>query len=77
MIQQTTLQQYCFEHQSQLLALLWDMNLHSNDQVIQVAGKQYNARILELRRQGWEIVSVRENGKFYFQMKSKMPRWVN
>ena len=74
MIQQT-LTHYIEFHQNRLLQLLWDCSAHTNDEVLQVAGKQYNARILELRRQGYDIVSTRQDGKFCFALLAKIKRW--
>lgn len=67
---------YKDNHQRQILSLLWDMQEHSSDSVAAAGGKQYNARILELRRKGWNIISLRK-GKvcFNFKLLSRQQTW--
>ncbi len=68
MTEQETLSQYCElmqlgyvdGHKKAILCVLADMLPHSSDEVVMAGGKQYNARILELRRDGWNIVAVRK-----------------
>lgn len=42
-----------------ILRLLWDLKSHSLFEVKLAGGSQYNARILELRRDGWNIINER------------------
>ena len=74
---QTTLMQYAERHQCNLLRLLWDMKPHSNQEVINVAGKQYNARVLELRRQGYQIVNFydKDSHCYHFKLLERCERW--
>jgi hypothetical protein len=66
---------YIDSHKQQILKVLWDMQAHPNDEVVRAGGKQYNARILELRRDGWDIVCRRIGQKYCFQLKSNERRW--
>jgi hypothetical protein len=66
---------YIDNHKSQILLALWDLKPHTSDEVSVLGGKQYNARILELRRDGWDIVSARSGLKFFFELKSRSRRW--
>lgn len=72
----TELQQigYTTGHQYQILSLLSDLQVHSTDEVMTAGGKQYNARILELRREGWDIESVRQGMMFGFVLRGRR-RW--
>jgi len=63
-------QNYIPFHLQKLLTLLSDNQLHSTDEVIFSAGKQYNARIYELRRLGYSIISIRKDKLFYYYMES-------
>lgn len=51
-------------HLQRLFSLLSDGLWHSTDEVIAVAGKQYNARIYELRKYNINIISIRVMNKF-------------
>ena len=66
---------YIDNHKAQILTALFDLKAHSSDEIASLGGKQYNARILELRRDGWDIVSVRSGLKFFFKLQSKTRRW--
>jgi hypothetical protein len=44
---------------AQILFLLWDLKSHGLGEVKFAGGSQYNARILELRREGWKIINER------------------
>jgi hypothetical protein len=59
---------YIPKHLERLFRLFSDKLWHSTDEVIKVAGKQYNARIFEMRKEGFEIVSKKINGKFGFTL---------
>ena len=64
-------QEYIPNHLNRLMALLSDGLEHSTEEVIKVAGKQYNARIYELRKLGFNIISMRSIGIFGFALKSE------
>jgi hypothetical protein len=66
---------YVDNYKARVLKLLWDLELHESDDVVRQGGKQYNARINELRKEGWNIVSVRQGKKFKFQLQSREQRW--
>ena len=69
---------YVDSHKRSILELLWDMKSHASKSVQLAGGAQYNARILELRRDGWEIVTERsgEDPKiFFFRLYSHRRRW--
>lgn len=40
-----------------VLAKLWDLEWHSYAEILKVGGIRYGARILELKRLGWHVVS--------------------
>ena len=63
---------YVPNHLSKLLSLLSDSLAHSTDEIIKVAGKQYNARIYELRKLGFDIVSIRNKDIFFYKLHSKV-----
>jgi hypothetical protein len=58
-------------HLERLFLLFQDNQWHSNDEVIALAGKQYNARIFELRKEGYSIVSSKLDGKYGFRIESR------
>ena len=71
LIQYMTLEEigYIDNHKTRILGLLWDLEEHPSDEVVKVGGKQYNARVLELRREGWKIVAIRKSAtSFNFQL---------
>ena len=65
---------YQESHQGMILQLLSDLKEHSSDEVAIAGGKQYNARILELRAKGYDIVAIRIN-KCQFNYKLRN-RWA-
>jgi hypothetical protein len=70
---------YVDSHKKNILELLWDMKSHASKSVQLAGGAQYNARILELRRDGWEIITERsgEDPKiFFFRLYSHRRRWL-
>lgn len=70
---------YVDNHKRQILEALWDLKSHSSDEIVLAGGKQYNARVLELRRAGWNIVSERSTSsshKFFFRLLSKDRRMI-
>jgi hypothetical protein len=66
---------YVDNHKAQILATLFDLKMHNSDEIASLGGKQYNARILELRRDGWDIVSIRSGLKFFFKLREQKRRW--
>lgn len=68
---------YVDNHKRAILERLWDMNPHTTQEIQIAGGAQYNARIKELRTDGWEIVSERALGtppKFFFRLLTRMKR---
>ena len=66
---------YIDNHKDAILRLLWPLKEVSGDLIAQAGGKQYNARILELRRDGWQIIAIRRGRvSFNFQLLSRERR---
>lgn len=62
---------YIGSHKDFILRLLWDKEEHTSDSVALAGGKQYNARILELRREGWQIIAIKQDkARFNFKLLS-------
>jgi hypothetical protein len=60
---------YVDSHKMYILETLWDLKSHTSNEVVSAGGKQYNARVLELRREGWNIVCERGlDNQFYFRL---------
>jgi hypothetical protein len=57
-------QEYVQNHHSAILRLLSDHHWHSIAEISKYGGKQYNARIYELRQEGYNIVNVYRHGEF-------------
>lgn len=71
---------YVDNHKRAILELLWDLKPHTTKEVQIAGGAQYNARVKELRSDGWSIVSERALGtpaKFYFRLQYKERRWID
>lgn len=68
---------YVEGHKRSLLILLWDLRSHSLPEIMSAGGSQYNARILELRREGWDIVNERslQPVKSFYRLQSHTRRW--
>jgi len=68
---------YVDNHKMSILQVLWDLKSHQSNEVVNAGGKQYNARILELRREGWNIISERSiNNSFFFRLLSHTKREI-
>lgn len=62
---------YVENKKADILFLLWDLKNHSSSELVFVGGLQYNARIFELRREGFSIVSERLNdGSFTYRLEN-------
>lgn len=60
---------YIESKKAEILFLLWDLNFHNTKQVNEAGGSQYNARIKELRNEGWDIDSEKlANGEWGFRL---------
>ena len=66
---------YVDNHKLQILSALWDLETHNSDEIAKLGGKQYNARILELRRDGWKIINFRSGLKSFFKLENRDRRW--
>ena len=57
-------QEYVQNHHQAILRLLSDYRWHSTAEIAKYGGKQYNARIYELRQEGYNIVNEFRHGQF-------------
>jgi hypothetical protein len=70
---------YVDSHKYQILRLLWDLKSHASKEIQFAGGSQYNARVLELRREGWNIISERGFDtpiSTYFRLINRQQRFV-
>lgn len=69
---------YLDDCKASLLKLLWDLKSHSLVEVKLAGGSQYNARIFELRREGWNIINERSVDplRSFYRLISRVRRFV-